>query len=224
MAIDMNDTQLVIAGLKNRFDHDAFCPITIVETILKFGHKSKQSPFLREAIPAIATKLRFLLSRCPEIGLLWLYSFASQTEQGNASRGPVALLISDWMCALAVRWLLPCSIGLVSRPSDPKYSRFSIFALDLVNVDLELELRHPEFEEEYVDVAVPLIPLLAERGSSMDNAREWLSGLLHARNVVPVPGMMPRRPSPDVAFNNDYFNAPYQMFLAQQSQQCMHIT
>ncbi|KAJ7259220.1 hypothetical protein C8J57DRAFT_1233581 [Mycena rebaudengoi] len=190
-----------------------------------------------------------------------------QIEQRNASRGPVALLISDWMCALAA-WVPPIGhetfplLGGLARFWDPfareimegdrvakhmqghlitameqyvslppdaeKWDFFQlpivacrIFALDLVNVDLELELRHPKFEEEYVDVAVPLIPLFAERGSSMDNAREWLSGLLHARNAVPVPGMMPRRPSPDVAFNNDYFNARYQMFLARQSQQCI---
>ncbi|KAJ6603628.1 hypothetical protein DFH09DRAFT_1124738 [Mycena vulgaris] len=96
------------------------------------------------------------------------------------------------------------------------------FINELSVLDVEWAARYPHIEQGLYDLAVPLVPLLIERGDGMRFALRWFSRVLDARRLH-LPGVLPQ-PVITLTYDTDYWHARYQMTIMRTIHQCMHLS
>ncbi|KAJ6549046.1 hypothetical protein DFH09DRAFT_1169621 [Mycena vulgaris] len=114
-------------------------------------------------------------------------------------------------------------------PPSPSWDYFDrivkscrLLASDLRQVDAEKSARYNDFEEGLHDLGGIMILMLRERGPSMDLALGWFTDMLTCRRITFLGSVEVERVDP-LLFNDDYFQARYQMLLIHRTQRCMNL-
>ncbi|KAJ7503773.1 hypothetical protein B0H11DRAFT_2222389 [Mycena galericulata] len=92
----------------------------------------------------------------------------------------------------------------------------------LHHVDMEYATRYRHWTEGLYDLGVVLVPLLAQHTPRMDRERQWFSRMLHNKHLT-VPGELPPDNANQLAMNDDYFQARYEMMLSARRRVCMNL-
>ncbi|KAJ6462369.1 hypothetical protein C8R47DRAFT_1240008 [Mycena vitilis] len=108
--------------------------------------------------------------------------------------------------------LPPQSIDFFRRSVTACYT----LAKGLVYVDAKLHSNHPYWSDGLHDIAVALVPRLAQRGRCLDEQRKWFELMLLQRgSVIFIPQ--------NNSGNDDYFQARYEMLMGALRHKCMHL-
>ncbi|KAJ6505738.1 hypothetical protein C8R47DRAFT_1209694 [Mycena vitilis] len=92
-------------------------------------------------------------------------------------------------------------------------------------VDAEFTSRHAGWSEGLFDIAVRIIPLLAQHMPDMDHERVWFSEILDRVHLA-VPDSLLTRSNPTAhshLLNDDYFQARFEMTMSARRHKCMNL-